>query len=481
MTTDCINKSERRANTSDYSSVVIVGAGPAGMNAAFLLAQHGVKSTVIDENPGIGGVVYRVPAYGLNSKELPKKIKQENEWIRRTYEQYSEHIHLVLQTRVLGPMKSEGQLALYNTRNRVFPYEFRNLILSTGCYERSVPFPGWTLPGVMTVGGAQLQVKQGRVRPGKKIVLVGSGPLLLVAAKQLHMAGVEVLGVYESGRLTHLAKHSLSLLRNIALLKEGLSHIRYLKQAKIPIKTGWGVIEATGNDELNGVLVAPYDKDWRPVRGEAEFVKTDCLGVGYGFVSRIQLPQLLGVTLHDTEHSGLQPVIDNMMRTSKKNVFVAGDNVGIYGAQVAALQGKLSAISCLMDLERISQGEAEKLAFPIRKKINACKSFQHALKEFSKPRDGLLELPRSDTVICRCENVTLDQIDRSVKQEIQDIVTLKMTTRISMGDCQGKVCSCYCYDYLKKKVGKKDVGFLRARFPLSLISFDAMLAGRKKE
>lgn len=483
MTTGHLNTSEKRANISDFSSVVIVGAGPAGMSAAFLLAQYGIKSTVIDENPSIGGVVYRVPGNGRdrNGKGAPETIKQDNEWISRMYERYSKYIHLVLQTRVLGSMENGKQLALYNTQNRVFPYDYKNLILCTGCYERSVPFPGWTLPGVMTVGGAQLQVKQGHVRPGKKIVLVGSGPLLLIAARQLHTAGVEVLGVYESGRLTHLAKYSLSLLRNIPLLKEGLAHIRYLKQAKIPVKTGWGVVEATGNDELTGVQVAPYDKDWRPVRDKAIFIKTDCLGVGYGFVSRIQLPQLLGVALHDSELSGLKPVTDSMMRTSIKNIFVAGDNAGVYGSQVAALQGQLAAIGCLTDLGTLSPAEAEKIAWPIQKKSNACKSFQHTLREFSKIRKGLLELPRKDTVICRCENVTLDQIDRSAKQEIKDIITLKMTTRISMGDCQGKVCSSYCYDYLKQKTGKQDVGLLRSRFPLSLIPFDAMLAGRKNE
>ena len=473
---------KKRANVREFSSVVIVGAGPAGLGTAFQLAGYGTKCTVIDENSRIGGVVYRgALRNNIQNRYLDDALKADIEDIHKKYSQYSDSIHLILQTRVMGSMKRDRQLALYNTQNRIFPYDYGHLMICTGCYERAVPFPGWMLPGVMSIGGVQIQIKSGLVRPAKQMVLVGTGPLLLVTATQLHKAGVNVLGVYEAGRRCDLVRSMFALLKNKILLKEGIRYLHYLKQARIPVKFGWGIVEAKGEGELAEVVVAPYDRNWRPINKKTRTIKTDGLGIGYGFTPRNQLSQMLDVRQEYVPHSGFRPITDDWMRTSKKHIQVAGDVAGIYGAQVAAEQGKISALGYLMDTGNISRIEAERAASSIRKKINQYKAFQDAFAEFSRPGEGLLELARGDTIICRCENTTHKQLDEAICNGAEDIVALKMSTRTSMGDCQGKLCAGYCYEYMRKRLKKKHVGELRPRFPLSPMSFDAMLSGRSEE
>ncbi|HHJ16945.1 MAG TPA: FAD-binding protein [Gammaproteobacteria bacterium] len=463
---------EVNASVGDKASVVVIGAGPAGMTAAINLAKQGVRCTVFDENSSLGGVIHCGPSRDPGKViHLDKKIKQNIESIRSEYEKYSDYITLNLSAQVMGA--THRQLAFL--RQKQFKtIDFDYLVISTGCYEKATPFPGWTLPGVMTLGGAQLQVKNGLVRPGQRAVLVGTGPLLPVAAVQLQKAGVNVAGVYESGRRIDLAKNIFSLFNNIPLLKQGLGCLNALRNAGIPFRYGWGLVEARGSESLEQVVLAPYDNNWRPVTEKQEVVAADCLGVGYGFSSRTQLTQLLGLEHRFERGNEFVPVCDEWGRTSLQNVFVAGDAGTVNGAQIALEQGKLAAIAVLMDLGKFTSGQARLQAARIRKTTKKYIRFSKVFAEFSRMRPGLLDLPDKETIVCRCENVTKGQIDEAIEQGVSDITTLKMVTRVGMGDCQGKVCSNYCYGRLRQQLGKDDVGELRPRFPLSPLSFDAL-------
>jgi len=458
------------------NSVTIVGAGPAGLNAAIQLASRGLRTTLIDENPNIGGAIFRQSSRKLKQPFKEDKTKKRARLLFREFEKHRDLITLLLGTQVLGNIDDEDTLALL-TNDRLYSLTPNRLILTTGCHERAQPFPGWTLPGVMTVGGAQLQAKMGYVKPGKQIVLVGTGPLLLVAAKQLHQAGVKVLGVFEAGRRIDLLKQCRSLLSNVALLREGMSLITYMKMAGIPLRYGWGIVNAGGKEELNEVVVAPYDSNWRPIKNQAISIQTDSLGVEYGFTSRTQLTQLLGCK-HEyvSDTGGLRPLTDEWQRSSRERVYVAGDSAGVYGSEVATEQGKLAAITCLLDEKVIDQNEATKLAKPFRNRISQLITFRSAFDHFSSLKPGLMELPKSDTIICRCENVERKEIDEAISRGVHDMTSLKMATRIGMGDCQGKLCSSFCTEYLMSKTKKshRDVGALHPRFPLSPIPFAAV-------
>jgi hydrogen cyanide synthase HcnB len=457
--------------------VVIIGAGPAGISAAVQLAKAGVHSLVIDENPRPGGVVYRGPLRpGAQASHLEEKWKERVSELRSGLAEHAESIDLRLNTQVLGPMHGYERLALLESHQTSYTVDARRMILCTGCYEWTAPFPGWTLPGVMTVGGAQLQIKSGLVKPGQRAVLVGTGPLLLVAARQLHMAGIEVLGIFEAGRRIDLVKNVFALLKNNPLLREGLDYVSYLERAGIPLRYGWGIVEARGRDRVDEVVVAPYDRSWQPNRDKAIVLSADLLATEHGLIPRTQLAQLLGVEHTSCHGIGLKPVTDPWGRTSREGIYVAGDAGGIYGAQAAAESGRLAALAYLVDAGRLPREDAEREARPPATRLKKYVAFRDAFDEFSMVRPGLLELPSADTLVCRCENVTRGQLDEALASGVRDVTTVKMMTRAGMGDCQGKTCSGYLYAYLRHKLEQQDVGQLRPRFPLALVTVGALLS-----
>lgn len=457
----------------------IIGAGPAGMNAAIQLAKFGIRSTIIDENSSVGGAIFRQPRTKTTQAVLNQaKTRQRFEKLVSEFEKYREYFTFLFDSEVVGTFENQREIALVKdgalTRLKV-----DRLIISTGCFERAQPFPGWTLPGVMSCGGAQLQVKSGLVKPGKSIVFAGTGPLLLVAATQFHKAGIKVKGVFEAGKRIDLVKELPLLLSNIPLLFDGLKYLRYLKKANIPVRFGWGIVEALGKEEVNQVKVAPFDSNWRPVESKSQVIEADCLGVEYGFVSRSELTQLLGCNHKYAESSGgVIPIVDEWLRTSKSGIYVAGDSVGVYGSEAAEEEGKIAAFGCLIDSGIVSLGEASKACKKGHKKISKLKEFRQAFETFSELRDGLFGLPKSDTTICRCENVKMEKISAAIEQGVNDLITLKMVTRVGMGDCQGKMCGSFYHELLKKKTGRssQEIGYLKPRFPMAPVSFEAITA-----
>jgi hydrogen cyanide synthase HcnB len=223
---------------------VIVGGGPAGMAAAIELATHGVRSTLIEEAPRLGGVVYRGPLReGVNLDYLGPRYNEALDQLHGDFQRHAAYIDVRTSSRVIG---AEGfrALMLLDADERLREVAYSHLILAAGCHERSVPFPGWTLPGVMMLGGLQLQIKSGAVKPPGPVLIAGTGPLLPLVACQLHAAGVAVAGVYEACAFGKIAKQSLALLNKPQLFLDGLSMLAYLKLKRIPMRYGWGVVQA---------------------------------------------------------------------------------------------------------------------------------------------------------------------------------------------------------------------------------------------
>ncbi len=412
---------------------VIVGGGSAGMAAAIELARRGVPCVLFDEASRPGGVVYRGPLRaGVDPAYLGARYTRMLEKLRRDFSACAGHIDLRLNSRVVG---GDGQrLMVLDEAERLHEVEYSHLLLATGCHERSVPFPGWTLPGVMLLGGLQLQIKSGVVKPLGDTLIAGSGPLLPLVACQLHAAGVRVAGVYEACAFGRMARESLALLNKPQLFLDGLSMLGYLKLNGIPLHYGWGVVEASGEGELTEVTVAPYDEEWRPDLENARPVKASTLAVGYGFIPRTQLSQQLGLE-HGFSDDG--------------------------------------ALSILLQREAIAPAEAIERRESHLARLEAIKRFRAGVERYTQRGARQVELARADTVICRCEQVTRGDIERALEQGVQDIAGLKMRTRAGMGDCQGRMCIGYCSDRLRRATGRHDVGWLRPRFPIDPIPFSA--------
>jgi hydrogen cyanide synthase HcnB len=289
--------------------------------------------------------------------------------------------------------------------------------------------------------------------------------------------------VFEAGRRFDLLKKLPGLFKKSQILREGMKYHSYLKKVGIPFHYGWGILEAMGDAELRKVTLARFDKNWKPVHDETLTIATDCLGVGYGFVSRVQLTQLMGCRHEfDAQAGGARPIRTDWLETSQPGIYAAGDSSGVYGSEVAAEEGKLAALGCLLKLGRITESEANIEASSIRRNIRGLVRFQESFRDFSSLRKGLLTLPKADTVICRCENVSRAQIDRAIETGVKSLTALKMSTRVGMGDCQGKMCGSFCRQYLadRTKQSEEQVGELLPRFPLAPVTFGAFSTSEKK-
>ncbi|TQF72062.1 NAD(P)/FAD-dependent oxidoreductase [Pseudoalteromonas luteoviolacea] len=460
---------------ANASPVVIVGGGPSGTAAAAMLGKYQISSIIVEEAPKIGGVIYRGPLRKTQSlPHLDDNLQRAMSALRTRYENNRSFIDLKLQTRVLGP---EGKQQLLLSENgQLTTQSYNELILATGCHERSIPFPGWQLPGVMLLGGVQLQIKSGLVRPGARMALVGTGPLLPLVACQLHKAGVNVVGVYEASSFNKLAKEAVALLNKPKLTLSGLSMMGYLKKHQIPFYYGHGIVNAQGSNKLERITVAPYDEQWQADHRQSQSVEVDAIGVGYGFVARTQLAMLLGVEHKYTKVSGYIPKLDDNFLSSQDNLYVVGDSSGLLGADAAICEGQIAAIDIALKRGAVTTSVAQKEKQKVMRKHARIARFRFGFDRFSERQNGLLNLAQDDTVVCRCEQATKKQLDDAIKQGVKDLTTLKMRTRIGMGDCQGKTCSSYALDLLHQAGHKQNskTGVIKPRFPLDPIPFTFM-------
>ncbi|EJM20452.1 NAD(FAD)-dependent dehydrogenase [Pseudomonas sp. GM18] len=452
---------------------VIVGGGPAGMAAAIELARHGVRCTLLEEASRLGGVVYRGPLRdNVQLDYLGPRYSEVLTRLHGEFQEYSGLIDVRLNHRVVG---AEGTRALVvlDINEHLQEVEYPQLLLAAGCHERSVPFPGWTLPGVILLGGLQLQIKSGVVQPQGPVVIAGTGPLLPLVACQLHASGVSVAGVYEACAFGKIARESLALLNKPQLFLDGLSMLAYLKLHGIAMHYGWGVVEAQGEEELKSVTVAPYSSTWEPDLSRAERIAAQTLAVGYGFIPRTQLSQQMGLDHGFSDDGYLRASANVWQQSSEPHVHLAGDMGGIRGGEAAMLAGRIAAVSILLQRDVLDSELARVRRDRYLSKLKSIVRFRAAVDRYTERGAGQTALPAADTVICRCEHATRADIDRALEQGVQDLASLKMRTRVSMGDCQGRMCVGYCTDRLREATGRKDVGWLRPRFPVDPVPFSA--------
>ncbi len=420
--------------------LAIIGAGPAGISAAIEAAKSNVPVTLIDENPKLGGEIYRqltVPFVVTDEKQLGKDYIQGKKLIGEL-EQYRQRIELIEDAPVWGIFDKEVAFLHKGKNEGLKPQE---LILAEGAYDRPMPFPGWTLPGIFTAGGALRMVKTERVLPGERIFLAGTGPLQLVLATQLVRAGAEVVSILEAASSTTLWKYLPRFWGQWGLIKDGLHYLWDLRRARIPILTSHTIIEARGGEEVKEVVYAKVDRDWKPIPGTEKTLEVDTICVGYGLIPSIRLSRLCGCEhKYDPYLGGWVPCHDENMETTLPGVFVAGDSAGIAGALVAMEEGRLAAIKASQQLGHITQEEAHYRSLPIFKKLRGLRRFESALNAIYSIRRGLFTRITDDTIICRCEEVTAGEIRQIIVDGAISINEIKRLTRSGMGHCQGRMC-----------------------------------------
>jgi NADPH-dependent 2,4-dienoyl-CoA reductase/sulfur reductase-like enzyme len=458
--------------------VVIVGAGPAGMAAAIALAEAGLTPLIVDENPQPGGQIYRQPPAALQAAG-PHPLPGPGAAPLHRFHQHHDRIELLTGTTAWG-LFPPRRLAV--TRGDSWELiEAEHLVLAPGAYEYLPPFPGWTLPGVMTPGGAQAMVKTLHVLPGRRALVAGTGPFLLVVAEQLHRAGMEVAGVVEMAPTGDAVRALPGLLAHPGLLGEGLRLLYRLRRAGIPVHRGHVLVEARGAGEVREAVFAPCDGDGHPDRSRVRVAQVDTVCAGYGFVPRTQLAQLAGCKLRFAEAlGGWVPEVGEDLQTSVPGVWVAGDGAGVAGALVAELQGALVGLAVARRLGRLDPRAFEAAWRPLARRLARLTRFRASLDRLYRLRPGLVTLAAADTLVCRCEELTRAEVEAGIAAGGTDLRTLKVTTRLGMGPCQGRMCWPAAARLLAARTGKsvEAVGPSSARPPIAPVSLGSLCERR---
>ena len=376
------------------AEVVVVGGGPAGIAAAVHAAEAGARTLLLDEQPRPGGQIWR--------GEPPPAAR---EWLLRLAR--SGATVLAGATVVDAP---DANVLLVECDGRPVRVAFERLVLATGARERLLPFPGWTLPGVLGVGGAQALLKAGARFEGLRVVVAGSGPLLLAVAAALKRAGARIVGIAEQAPFPRLAAFGAGLWRHPGRIAEGLGFAATLRG--VPFRAGTWVREALGHEGLERVVLA----------GTAAGGTWDCdvLACGFGLVPNLELPRLLGC-----ETTADRVVVNGSQRTSRKGVFAAGEPCGIAGVGQALATGAIAGLA--------AAGRTVPWTLAARRAWET--AFARRLARAFALREELASLARPDTIVCRCEDVSLARLGAAVS-----LREAKLHTRAGMGACQGRVC-----------------------------------------
>jgi D-hydroxyproline dehydrogenase subunit alpha len=469
--------------------LVVIGAGPAGIQAALSAAESGVDVVLIDGYAQPGGQYFRQLPAAFRSDDRTRHQAQASALLRRLRES---KIRVLSNATVWGAFPAtEGdgwQVALYGPS--IAPcLDARALILAAGAYDRPVAFPGWTLPGVMTAGAAQTLLKSQRVLPGRRVLLSGTGPLQLSVAASLVRAGAEVVSVLEGSSFgLSNVRQAPAVWGQWERLREGWGYLQVLR--RVPYHFGWAAIEARGSEQVEEAVIARLDADWRPVPGTEQTLSVDTILIGYGFIPSTQLSRLLGCEHeYDLRRGGYVPVRDDNMRTSLPGVFMAGDGAGIGGAELSMLEGQLAGFSAAEFLGHLTAAGMRERRAPLEGSLARERRFARMLGEFYTPGPGIFDLPNDDTIICRCEEVTVGEVRAAAADGVRSMTELKALTRLGMGNCQGRICGELAARILAHELGLGEdflasshaTGVFTARPPIHPVPLADMALGAAEE
>ena len=442
--------------------VVIVGAGPAGVRCADTLARSGLRPIVVDEAERPGGQVYRQPpaASGPGSAAIYGFDAKKAEAIHRVLREAGAPIDYRPRTLVwnvfgqrLDLLAPEGQ--------REQPFD--RLVLATGAIDRVLPFPGWTLPGVFALGGAQIALKAQGIAIGRRVALVGAGPLLPLVAHQYAKAGLDVVAALDATTFAAKLGQVSGLLASADTFAKGLWYTARNRLRGLDVRYGIRSLRVEGNDRVEALA-------WREPSGEERRVECDAVGASFGLRPEAQLADLAGCRFAfaaDTRQ--WLPERSGEGRSSVAGVYLAGDGARIGGADVAELQGRRTALAVLEDLGRgIDRREVARLDRALARQAR----FRRAL-DAAYPFPGhLVDAVGDDEIICRCEGVTVGALRQAARdQGAREINRVKALTRIGMGRCQGRVCGEAAAELLARACGEdiERIGRLRGQPPVKPI------------
>lgn len=382
--------------------VLVIGAGPAGLAAAAAAQAHGADVTLIDNQARAGGQVWRHDLAHPPAAPVQRALRKVAE------------VKQFFAARVVAVDAACRSLLVENPDTDAHEFHWDSLILATGARELFLPFPGWTLPGVTGAGGLQALVKQGWPIRGKRVVIAGSGPLLLASAASLRAHGARVLMILEQAERKQVHAFARQLWRWPGKFTQAI-HLR-LALAGIPFRYGAVVVSAHGEHHLQSVTVEHA--------GERTEIPCEHLAAGFGLVPNVELARLLGCALEGTPHPAIR--VGPVQETSLDGVFAAGECCGIGGLQTARIEGMIAGHAAADDMETARMLGARR---------DHARRFSVLLAQAFTPGPRVHTLSDQATIVCRCEDVNWGEL-----QGFSDARSAKLATRCGMGACQGRIC-----------------------------------------
>lgn len=453
------------------AEIAIIGGGPAGMAAAVAASECGAQVVLVDEYARMGGQYFKRAAgdFRLEDRQLSAEHRTGEALRERVAAGGVEVLSNTLVWAVFGKT-----LMLYRD-GKSFPLQAAAIVLATGAYDRPVAFPGWTLPGVMTAGGAQTLSRTQWVKPGHRVLIAGAGPFAMPVAQQVLRTGAEIVAIVEATRPAEWRHHARSMWGQWPRFREAFNYWRNLRQ--VPVLYGHKILRALGTNGVEAVEVTAVDRDWRTLPGTLKRYEVDAVATAYGFLPNIEAADGCGCELLWDPHGQAWFVKhDAGMATSVPGVYAAGEITGIAGSAVAMDEGRIAGISAAEFLKKIGLVEAEQLRRPSAVRRAHLMRFAAALNECFGPRPGLWEGMEDATTVCRCEEVTASDVRACVRAGCATMKGIKDWTRGGMGPCQGRVCRSLIAQLVAQESSTNPASVQRPRIrpPFKPVPFDAM-------
>ena len=458
--------------------LAIVGGGPAGLAALALGADCGLRCLLIEEAEALGGRVLH-GLDGANDRGMPHP---EAGWGRP----------LIARARgAPGAAILCGHTLVDITPPEIAPVGLRllrdgtlttrrarRLLLATGSAERAVAIPGWTRPGVMTAGGVQTLMKGAAIVPDGKVVLAGTGPLLLLLAMQLHRAGVEIAALLDTTPRRHVLAAAPLLPGALlwgSVTWRGLGLLASLRRARIP--TFRSVrdlsVDSAGPDESSDAMHRVTFSHG----GRRRSIDCALPIVHFGVVPDTEAARLAGCRVHWAEElPGWAPVVDGHGNSTRTDTLIAGDAAGIDGAEAARHSGRIAAAEAAVQLGKLSSLRRDALVAADRSRLIRLHRERAFLNRLFVPSDSLRRRPDDSVIVCRCEDVTAGELRRLAAAGVHHIDRMKALTRCGMGTCQGRICGTPAGEIIAEATGlaMQTVGALGVRAPLKPLPIAAL-------
>lgn len=459
------------------SQIAIIGAGPAGLAAATEAISYGLSVTLFDDNPMPGGQYL---------KQLPDSFQRSSK--HPIFDQdISRHYSLlkVIGNPKLNYLKNTSVWGLFSDRQIAYSYNGKtgsikadSIIVASGAFDRPVPFPGWTLPGVLTAGGVQNLIKSQRIAPGGQVLVAGNGPLILLVARNLHRAGAKVLGVAEASRNRMTARTLLGLFSAPGLLAKGLGIYADLRKARIQVMKETTVLEVKIANSQNTIELGRINQSGKIDRTRLRSIKADSLVVGFGMLSSSEATKLAGCKhYYKISEGGWIPYRSADFETSIPGIFAVGDCAGIKGADIAFIEGRIAGLTAAVRLGQFSGKTSVERIRNLKKKLNKLTLFRKSIAEIYAAPDNFLSLITPDTIVCRCDNVRAAEVFGRIDLGFKEVNTVKVLTRAGMGRCQGRNCLATLAEIMMHEAGSEfsESGFPRVRPPIKPIRIKDLL------